>query len=147
MGVAFVIAGIVYAIFDPYGTSAARDRRGAVRRRRGVLVHRGRLLLDSPLRKIQADVELGERERDAAGPEATDDPDAGGLYLPETSIWPLAIGVGTAMTLLGIPLKWWFFLPGVGAARLRLHRVRAPEPNPRLREPTRCSQVSQIIGR
>jgi Cytochrome c oxidase subunit IV len=112
MGIAFVIAGIVYTIFDPYG-----DVGGVTG---GVLFVAGAAFsfitagwFHLRLRTVQDDVEAGEREREAAGPAAADDPDAGGLYLPETSIWPLAIGVGTAMTLLGIPLKWWFLLPGI----------------------------------
>jgi hypothetical protein len=108
MGVAFVIAGIVYGIFDPYG--AVGGVTGEVLFVAGAafsFIAAGYFHLE--LRKVQDDVEADERDRSGAGA----DPDSGGLYLPETSIWPLAIGVGTAMTLLGIPLKWWFLLPGI----------------------------------
>jgi Cytochrome c oxidase subunit IV len=112
MGIAFVLAGVIYAIFDPYGDVGGVS--GEV-----LFVAGGAFSFITAgyfwvaLRTVQADVETSEREREVAGPEAADDPDAGGLYLPETSIWPLCIGVGTALTLVGIPLKWWFLLPGI----------------------------------
>jgi hypothetical protein len=112
MGIAFAAAGIVYGIFDPYGDVGGVT--GEVLFVAGAafsFITAGWFHLR--LRSVQDDVEAGEREREALGPAAADDPDAGGLYLPETSIWPLAIGVGTAMTFLGIPLKWWFLLPGI----------------------------------
>jgi hypothetical protein len=112
MGIAFAIAGVVYGLTDPYGTEGGVT--GEVLFVAGAafsFIAAGYFHLS--LRKIQVDVEADEREREAAGPDAEGNPDAGGLYLPETSVWPLAIGVGTAMTLLGIPLKWWFLLPGI----------------------------------
>jgi hypothetical protein len=109
LGVALVVAAIVYAIFDPYG-----DEGGAAG---SVLVVAGAFFaflgagyFQLSLRTVQRDVERGEQAHAEAG---EDEPDAGGLYLPETSVWPLCIGLGTAFTLLGFPLKWWFLLPGV----------------------------------
>jgi hypothetical protein len=112
MGIAFAIAGVVYAIFDPYGDVGGVS--GQVLFVAGAafsFITAGYFWV--ALRTVQADVETGEREREAAGPDAADEPDAGGLYLPETSIWPVCIGVGTALVLVGIPLKWWFLLPGI----------------------------------
>ena len=112
MGIAFTIAGVVYGLTDPYGTSGGVT--GEVLFVAGAVfsfIAAGYFHLS--LRTVQDDVEEGEREREALGDAAEGDPDAGGLYLPETSVWPLAIGVGTALTLVGIPLKWWFLLPGI----------------------------------
>ncbi len=112
MGFAFVAAGVVYAIFDPYGDVGGVS--GQVLFVAGAVfsfITAGYFWVS--LRTVQTDVETGEREREAAGSAAADDPDSGGVYLPETSIWPVCIGVGTALTLVGIPLKWWFLLPGI----------------------------------
>jgi hypothetical protein len=59
------------------------------------------------LRGVQAETEADE------WPTPTDPPQHEGLYLPHTSVWPIGIGVGAAITLAGIPIGWWFCLPGV----------------------------------
>lgn len=66
--------------------------------------------LHRSLRRVQADVEEME-ERVEAGEIEEDDPAA--LYLPETSIWPLGIGLGTGLTFAGLGFGWWFMLPGI----------------------------------
>lgn len=58
------------------------------------------------LRDVQQDVEELE-EAPAAEP-----PSHEGLYLPPTSVWPIGVGVGTALTLAGIAIGWWVLLPG-----------------------------------
>lgn len=35
-------------------------------------------------------------------------------YLPHTSVWPLAIGAGTALILNGLVLGTWVIVPGAG---------------------------------
>jgi hypothetical protein len=62
------------------------------------------------LRRVQADTEEVE-EAVAEGELAEDAPEA--LYLPETSIWPIGMGVGAALTFAGLGFGWWFMLPGV----------------------------------
>jgi hypothetical protein len=64
--------------------------------------------LRSALRGIQADVESSERAAEA-GSTDTDEV----LYLPETSIWPIGIGVGATLTLAGVALGYWVMIPGV----------------------------------
>jgi hypothetical protein len=59
------------------------------------------------LRGVQAETAADE------WPTPTDPPRHEGLYLPHTSVWPLGIGVGLAVTLAGIPIGWWFSLPGL----------------------------------
>lgn len=59
------------------------------------------------LRDVQSDVELLEGEL------PTEPPAHAGLYLPHTSVWPVGIGIGTALTLAGIAIGWWVLLPGV----------------------------------
>jgi hypothetical protein len=66
------------------------------------------LFLRSSLRGIQADVEESERAAEA-GSTDTDEV----LYLPETSIWPIGIGVGAALSLGGVALGYWVMNPGV----------------------------------
>lgn len=66
------------------------------------------LFLRSSLRGIQADVEESERAAEA-GSTDTDEV----LYLPETSIWPIGIGVGAALSLGGVALGYWVMIPGV----------------------------------
>ena len=66
------------------------------------------LFLRSSLRGIQADVEDAERAAEAG----STDPDEV-LYLPETSIWPIGIGVGAALALGGVALGYWIMIPGV----------------------------------
>ena len=66
------------------------------------------LFLRSALRGIQSDVEASERAAEAG----STDPDEV-LYLPETSVWPIGIGVGASLTLAGIPLGYWVMIPGV----------------------------------
>jgi hypothetical protein len=66
------------------------------------------LFLRSSLRGIQADVSDAERAADAG----STDPDEV-LYLPETSIWPIGIGVGAALALGGVALGYWVMIPGV----------------------------------
>jgi hypothetical protein len=66
------------------------------------------LFLRSSLRGIQADVEEAERAAEA-GSTDTDEV----LYLPETSIWPIGIGVGATLTLAGVALGYWVMIPGV----------------------------------
>jgi hypothetical protein len=58
------------------------------------------------LREVQEDVELLEGEL------PTEPPTHAGLYLPHTSVWPIGIGIGTALTLAGIAIGWWVLLPG-----------------------------------
>jgi hypothetical protein len=62
------------------------------------------------LRRVQVDVEEVE-ELVESGEMADDAPDA--LYLPETSIWPLGIGVGAGLTFAGLAFGWWVMLPGI----------------------------------
>jgi hypothetical protein len=66
------------------------------------------LFLAKDLRQVQADVESAEADA-AAG---VHDP-VNGLYLPETSIWPVGIGVGAALVCAGLGFGWWFILPGL----------------------------------
>lgn len=66
------------------------------------------------LRNVQRDTEILEGQH----PEGP--PDHGDLYLPHTSIWPLGVAVGTAMTLSGIAIGWWIILPG---AALLVHSI------------------------
>jgi hypothetical protein len=109
LGTALVVAAVVYAIFDPYGDEGGAS--GTVLFVAGAFfAFLGAGYFHVSLRRVQRGVEAGERAHAEAGEGA---PDAGGLYLPETSVWPLCIGLGAAFTLVGLPLKWWFFLPGV----------------------------------
>jgi len=66
------------------------------------------LFLRSSLRDIQAEVEESERAAEAG---STDSDEV--LYLPETSIWPIGIGVGAALSLGGVALGYWVMIPGV----------------------------------
>jgi cytochrome c oxidase subunit IV len=66
--------------------------------------------LGRSLRRVQIDVEEVE-ELVESGELADDAPDA--LYLPETSIWPLGIGVGAGLTFAGLAFGWWVMLPGI----------------------------------
>ncbi len=59
------------------------------------------------VRSVQHDVELAEHEL------PDEPPDHGDLYLPHTSIWPLGIALGAAITFVGIAVGWWVILPGV----------------------------------
>src|SRR5690606_16108674 len=58
----------------------------------------------SRLREVQQEVEVDEAE----GPTV----DHPGLYLPHTSIWPIGMALGAAVSLAGIAIGWWFFIPG-----------------------------------
>jgi hypothetical protein len=60
------------------------------------------------LRPVQHDTEQLELE---AQPGEAADPEAE-LYLPSTSVWPLGMGVGAALTLSGIAVGWPLLLPG-----------------------------------
>ena len=60
------------------------------------------------LRPVQHDTEELELE---AQPGEAGDPEAE-LYLPQTSIWPLGMGVGAALTLSGVAVGWPLLLPG-----------------------------------
>ena len=60
------------------------------------------------LRRVQANVVEFEANEDAG----IEDPDQV-LYLPDTSIWPIGIGVGASLTLAGIALGFWVMIPGV----------------------------------
>lgn len=64
------------------------------------------------LRDVQTDVE--ELEAPSAPP------DHPGLYLPHTSVWPIGVGIGAALTLAGIAIGWWVLLPG---AALLVHSL------------------------
>lgn len=66
------------------------------------------LFLRSTLRDIQSDVEDAERAAEA-GSTDTDEV----LYLPETSIWPIGVGVGATLALAGVALGYWVMIPGV----------------------------------
>jgi hypothetical protein len=66
------------------------------------------------LRDVQSDTEAAEAAA-AAGP-----PTHEGLYLPHESVWPIGIGLGTALTLAGIAIGWWVLLPG---AALLVHSL------------------------
>lgn len=63
------------------------------------------LFLARSLRRVQQDTVALEEAADAG---ATD-----GLYLPETSPWPIGIGVGAALTAAGLSLGAWVAIPGV----------------------------------
>lgn len=56
------------------------------------------------------------QERRSAHVPIHDDP--GPQYLPTASIWPLAIGVGLALTVNGLILGWPYALPGAGLLAL-----------------------------
>lgn len=73
------------------------------------------IFLARDVRRVQSDVEEAEEEA-AAG---IDDP-TNGLYLPETSVWPIGIGVGAALVCAGLGFGWWFILPGLA---LLIHSV------------------------
>jgi len=45
---------------------------------------------------------VDEERRDAASP-----------YLPDASVWPIAVGVGTALALNGLIIGWAYAVPGV----------------------------------
>lgn len=64
------------------------------------------------LRDVQDDVET--LEAPTAPPEHV------GLYLPHTSVWPIGVGLGAALTLAGIAIGWWVLLPG---AALLVHSL------------------------
>jgi hypothetical protein len=66
------------------------------------------------LRGVQDDVEQLE---EAA---TTEPPSHHGLYLPHTSVWPVGVGIGTALTLAGLAIGWWVLLPG---AALLVHSL------------------------
>jgi hypothetical protein len=68
------------------------------------------------LRHVQHDVE--ELEEEAA--EAIGPPTHEGLYLPHQSVWPIGVGIGSALTLAGIAIGWWVLLPG---AALLVHSL------------------------
>ena len=38
--------------------------------------------------------------------------DAHGDYLPASSVWPLGVGIGAALTLNGLVLGWTYAVPG-----------------------------------
>lgn len=69
----------------------------------GFFLQRNIRRVQDDVEEVEAGVESGELAEDA--PEA--------LYLPETSIWPLGIGVGAGLTFAGLGFGWWFALPGV----------------------------------
>lgn len=50
----------------------------------------------------------------------TEPPAHEGLYLPHTSVWPIGIGLGAALTLAGLAVGWWVLLPG---AALLVHSL------------------------
>lgn len=66
------------------------------------------------LRNVQQEVEDADAE-DAVGP-----PEHPGLYLPHTSVWPLGISMGAAVTLAGVAIGWWILIPG---AVLLVHSI------------------------
>jgi hypothetical protein len=66
------------------------------------------------LRDVQHDVTELEEAAAAAPPSHE------GLYLPHTSVWPIGVGLGTALTLAGIAIGWWVLLPG---AALLVHSL------------------------
>jgi hypothetical protein len=43
---------------------------------------------------------------------------AGAPYLPNASVWPLALGLGMALVLDGLVLGIWVIVPGVGLVAL-----------------------------
>ena len=55
-----------------------------------------------------------DRRRDVALAHGAGDDDTvdEGHYLPEASVWPLAMGVGAAMTLNGLIIGWPYATPG-----------------------------------
>lgn len=67
------------------------------------------------LRKVQINVEVFEANEDAG----VEDPNEI-LYLPDTSLWPIGIGVGASLTLAGVALGYWVAIPG---AVLFVHSV------------------------
>ena len=68
------------------------------------------LFFSRSLRRVQGDTEAVE-EAVEAGQLDEESPEA--LYLPETSIWPLGLGVGAGLTFAGLGFGWWFMLPGI----------------------------------
>lgn len=66
------------------------------------------------LRDVQHDVELLEDEL------PDEPPTHAGLYLPHASIWPIGVGIGSALTLAGLAIGWWVLLPG---AALLVHSL------------------------
>jgi hypothetical protein len=56
---------------------------------------------------------LQDRKRGVATAGATGSRDAEASYLPDTSVWPIAVGAGAALALNGLILGWAFAVPGV----------------------------------
>ena len=54
--------------------------------------------------------------RSAHAPETEED--APGEYLPASSVWPLGVGVGAALTLNGLILGWGYAVPGAALLAL-----------------------------
>ena len=78
------------------------------------------------LRDVQDDVELLEGEL------PTEPPTHAGLYLPHTSVWPIGIGIGTALTLAGDRHRLVGVAARRGAVGALADRLRHPIPRPQL---------------
>jgi len=52
--------------------------------------------------------------------DADADADAHAAYLPAASVWPLAVGIGTALTTNGLILGWPYAAPGAALLALAL---------------------------
>lgn len=103
-----LLVGLVYLVWT--GTTAAGTEfaGGAVLLGAGVFSTSIGVFLLRSARRVQADV----RHAEMAAAAGSTDPDLV-LYLPESSIWPLVIGVGLSLVLVGIPLGFWVLIPGV----------------------------------
>lgn len=108
IGVCYLVIGVIYA-------ATAREAAGIV-----MLLLGGAFALTVAgftwvsVRSVQHDVELAEDQL------PDEPPDHGDLYLPHTSIWPLGIALGAAVTFVGIAVGWWLILPG---AALLVHSI------------------------
>jgi hypothetical protein len=106
LGAFYLVAGIVYWFlsYEPTGTALLVFA--------GAFAFTAAVYFAWKLRSVQQEVE----DIDAARPA----PDHAGLYLPHTSVWPFAMGVGSALTLAGLAIGWWVLIPG---AALLVHSI------------------------
>ena len=61
---------------------------------------------------------LQDRKRTVAPAVEVVSPDVTRPYLPDASVWPLAVGIGATLTLNGLIIGWPYAVPGVAALGL-----------------------------
>jgi len=61
---------------------------------------------------------LQDRKRPVAPVEESVHGDAARPYLPDTSVWPFAVGIGAALTLNGLIIGWPYAVPGAALLAL-----------------------------